>query len=170
MHPHGLISLTEGVDSVPLGTLAARTALAIETGLINWDDSFLLKRVRFWLKITGVTADEGPHLVFVTSGDVAASEATAGMVVTNATGPSGVTENLTQDTAWVIMRDTVRMMRPIHSDTEKYLTGGWIKLKGKGIPTRSGVRTWIFNAQDAAFTTGSVVEGLIEYQGVWLND
>ncbi len=164
--------MVEGVDSVALTTLGARTALLIETALTSLAASFLLKRVRYWLKLVGVTADEGPHLVGIADGNANTTEIIDSMTVTNTLGPHDRSQMLNQDRAWTVLRDSVRMMRTVHSDTTKYLTGGWVKFKGRGIPMKesAGMQAFIFNASDAALTTGSVIEGMIEYQGVWLRD
>ncbi len=171
-HPHGLQVLVGQVNSVALTTLGARSALLIESTLQDLTATFLLKRVRYWLKISGVTADEGPLLVGVANGDAALSEINTSMIVTNTSGPLDRTAMLTQDDAWTVVRDSIRMMINRHSDTEKYLEGEWISMPKKGIPMPegAGIQAFVFNAQDAALTTGSVIEGLIEYQGVWLRD
>ncbi len=173
MHPHGLQSLTENVDNVALGTLAARNALAIESALTGLTATFLVKRVRYFLALEGLTSDEGPLIIGCANGDATSAELTTAMNVTNTAGPADTTQSLTQDQAWIILRETLEALDThdgvgVRADT----TGKWHTMPGRGIPMPEGqgIQCFIFNADSSALTTGALVKGLIEYQGVWLRD
>lgn len=172
---HGLVSLTENVSASP-STLAARTALDIETALTALTTAFLLKRVRYFLMLDSLVKDEGPFLVGLAQGNASVAEITAGMNVTNTVGPGDVTQVLTQDQAWLIVRDSLEQMMPEGDAGDNWLTSGkWINMPGRGIPLGSnsaigGIRAFLFNADNAALsdTNTSNIHGIIEYQGVWL--
>ncbi len=176
MHPHGLVSLTEEVNKA-LSTLAASDALDLDLALGQLTTTFLIKRVRFFLKAVGVTAEEGPLLIGMASGNTSIAEIELGMQITNTVGPQDTTQTLSQDEAWKIYRNTIEMLRPEAVETTLYSSGKWINFPGRGIPAlgaqgsgAGGFRSWVFNAGTAALTTGAVVKGIIEYQGVWLRD
>ncbi len=172
-HPHGLISLNPGVNTV-LSTLASKAALTVDQTLAGLTSAFLLKRVRYMLDIENVVAGEGPLIVGLAQGDLNDAEIAAGMIVTNTVGPEDMTQVLTQDNAWKILRATLE--RAIYTGDgigDLMLSGRWHNMPGRGIPfpERSGIRAFVFNADVAALadTNTAVCKGLIEYQGVWLN-
>lgn len=178
MHPHGLVSLTEAVNT-SLSTLAAKTALDINTDLSSLNTSFLLKRIRYFLTLENMVESEGPILVLASQGDAAANDVTSGMGVTNTVGPSDVTQSITQDQAWKVIRESVEMLQWTGEGVaDLQSTGRWHRMPGKGIPmlaggdVNGGIRYSVFNADVAALadTNSAIIKGMIEIQGVWLRD
>ncbi len=172
MHPHGLQSLSEGANTALL-TLAAKTALNIDSALVSITRTFLLKRVRYWLMVEALTTNNGPIVVGLNFGNASIQEVTAGMNVTNTVGPADVTQSLTQDEAWKIIRNSVEYMKLAGGSTTHLQTSGrWHTMPGKGIPLQadSGVAAFVFNCDTTALDTGAQIKGVIEYQGVWLRD
>lgn len=173
MTSKGLQSLTQTISNVPLSTLASLTALTLSSTLDGLTTTFLLKRVRYMLQLEGVTADEGPLVIGLANGDASAGEIGSAMVVTNTVGPSDVTQQLTQDQAWIVLQDSLESLRMhdgvgVRGDTSFQ----WHSVGKNGIPMKegSGIKLFIFNADASALTTGVLVKGLVQYQGVWLND
>ncbi len=173
-HGHRLVQQSMLVDSVALGTLGARTALTLNATLSALTATFLMKRVRYFLQLTGRTAnDDGPLLVFLNHGDATASEVAAAMIEANTSGPEDVTQSLTQDETWIVYQNTVRAIKIDALAAEGQLITGWIDLnRKKGIPAveGAGVTCSILNGGSAALATGSLVNGIVQMQGVWLRD
>ncbi len=172
MHPHGLVSLNAGVNT-NLVTLASKAALTIDQTLAGLVGAFLIKRVRYFLQLEALAAGEGPLIIGVANGDMNDAEIAAGMIASNTVGPEDVTQVLTQDTAWKILRETLEQVESRNQSSTKLSTNGlWHTMPKRGIPMPrdGGMRTFVFNADTAALTTGAVAKGHVEYQGVWLRD
>ncbi len=164
----GLIHQNCQVDDVALSTMAANAALAIDPDFASLTASFLVKRVRYNLLIENITADEGPFSVALVAGNASAAEAGDGFNSRNTAGPDDVTQTLTQDQPWVVMQDSKAMFTPITS-TFHSLQTPWMSL-GNGIPAVEGAGWQLFlhNGDNAALTTGAVIKGTYDIQGVWL--
>ncbi len=160
------------VEDVALGTLAQRTALQIEGDFTGISATFLMKRVRYLVKLENITSGEGPFAV-VLAGDATAAEAAAGVTEGNTSGPSDRTQMLTQDTSWNIIQDSLELLKDNGADTIQQTSGRWHTVGGKkGIPfpEGSGWQAVVVNLDNAALTTGAIMKGVIQYQGVWLRD
>ncbi len=169
---HRLIHQNEQVDNVALATLAARTALQLSAAFTTLTTSFLIKRVRYFLKLHSVAVDEGPFLVGLARGNAIISEITAALTANNAIGKADITEVLTEDQPWVIYQETVRMLTPSDSGGEYLSDGRWNNMPGRGLPAveGSGWQVFIANLDGTALTTGAEIQGMVQTQGVWLND
>ncbi len=167
--PRGaLVYQSEVVSDVALGTLTANTALFLSQSFNAITATFLMKHADINLQVEGLTADEGPFLVGICNGNATITEVTTAMNEANTIGPDDVTQQLTQDNAWVVYQKGVRPMIPLSGGTQAYLHASMSL--GKGIPWAegSGWNWFIYNADPAALTTGGVVKGRIRSQGVWL--
>ncbi len=173
-HGHSLVQQTSTVDAIALGTLAGRTALALNTSFGAITQSFLLTRIRYMLQLVGRTlADDGPIIVGVANGDASIAEISAAMIEGNIVGMNDVTQTLTQDNAWVVYQNTVRVFQYRGDGTEAVLESDWVSFGGKnGIPAQedSGWQIFAFNCGSGALATGSSINGLCQAQGVWLRD
>jgi len=171
-HKSNLIHQNEQVDNVALATLAARTALQLSAAFTTLNNSFLVKRIRYFLKLHSVAVDEGPFLIGMAHGDASISELTAALTANNAIGPDDVTEVLTEDQPWIIYQQSVVMPVPSDSGGEYLTSGSWINMPGRGIPALegSGWQIFIANLDGTALTTGAEIQGMVQTQGVWLND
>ncbi len=99
-HGHGLVNQSLNIDKVALGTLSARSALILNNQFNNPTQSFLLKRVRYFLQLLVREAnDDGPLIVGCAHGDATISEIEAAMVERNVNGEDDITSMLDQDTA-----------------------------------------------------------------------
>jgi len=164
------------VDTVALGTLAARTAIALNTVFNAITATFLMKRIRYLLKIAGSTlGDDGPILVGVAKGNATIAKIGSAMIENNTAGPDDVTQSLTEDTSFVVYQNTVTSLigESTVEDGHPATKSGWVSFGGKrGIPAQegSGWQLFAFNSGSSALTTGAVINGLSHIQGVWLRD
>ncbi len=166
-----LVHQNEPVEDVALSTLGARSALQIANDFSAITATFLMKRVRYMLLLDAVTAGEGSFCVALAQGDTSAVEASQGFTEGNTAGPSDRTQMLTQDNSWNVIQDSVEFLRPAAVVADWESDGEWHSL-GKGIPfpEGSGWQAVIMNLDNAALTTGAIIKGIIQYQGVWLRD
>ncbi len=161
------------VNGVSLGTLTARNAITINTELVALTNSFLCKRVRYFLQMNTRTADDdGPILVCLSHGNAATGEIGLSITEHNPFGPADVTQSQTQDDAWIIWQDSIAMFKTAGDQTHAQIDSGWLKLGKNGFPALegSGVQAWVINAGSGTLVTGAIVMGLIMIQGVWLRD
>ncbi len=162
------------VNAVALGTLAAKTAISLNSVMANITHPFLMLEARYILQLTGRTInDDGPIAVLLANGDASIGEVATGMQEQNTAGPSDISQMLTQDNAGVIYQSTVKAFIPRGDGTEGILDTGWFRIGGrKGIPAMedAGWTLHAFNCGNGALTTGSVVNGQAWVRGVWLND
>ncbi len=174
MDRHGLVQQNLTVDTVALGTLQPRAALIINTQFSTPLQTFLAKRVRYFLQLEGRTdSDDGPLLVGCCHGDASVSEIAASMTERNVNGEEDITSMLDQDLAWVVYQTTVQDFRHEAVVTRAQLKSHWIKFPGKnGTPLieGSGMTIFVFNAGSAALSTASTINGVAYVQGVWMND
>ncbi len=172
-HPHGLVNQTFKVDAVALGTLASRIAIAINAEMTAPESTFLMKRVRYFLQLVGRTlADDGPVLVVCNHGNASLAEVAAAIMEQNAIGPSDASQMLGADNAWMVYQNTIVPFVTRGDGTEAHTDGKWIKFGANGIPAteNGGLAFHAFNAGSGALSTGSSINGIIQIQGVWLND
>ncbi len=171
----GQLKLQNGtVDNVALSTLAALTAILADSTFSSLTATFLMKRIRYFLRLEGVTADEGPFVIVASPGNASIPEITDALVKNNTSGPQDVTQTLTEDAVWAgAYQDSLEFMRPDGGPavTSYSTSGEWHSLGGgKGLPAveGSGWTLNIFNADGTALTTGAVLKGTYQVQGVWL--
>lgn len=174
-HGHKLVQQSLVVNAVALGTLAARTAIILNSQLATtFRSTFLAKRVRYLLQYTGRTInDDGPIVVMISKGDLSLSEVTVAMQEHNTLGPSDTTESLTEDTSWAVYQNTVKTFQPRGDGTEAVFDSGWTQFNGsKGIPILEdlGLLVHAYNTGAGALTTGGAINGIVQIQGVWLRD
>ncbi len=163
------------VEDIALSTLAARTAILADGDFNGITATFLIKRIRYFLELTGVTANEGPFIIVLAPGNASIPEITDALTKRNTAGPDDVTQVLTEDSVWAgAFQDSVEFMRPPSGGTESTVwvtSGDWHVLGGgKGLPAVEG-GGWtlnIFNADNGALTTGAILKGTYQLQGVWL--
>ncbi len=155
---------------IALSTLAARTALQVSAQFVAITATFLMKRVKYFLKISGLTDGEGPILVGLARGDMSAGEISAALVERNTAGPTDTTQSLTEDVSFSIHQNSVRMGKQDGDSTNVYFDYEFSL--GKGVPWGEGAgwQLFVFNADNAALTTGAVIKGIAQYWGVWLRD
>ncbi len=177
-HGHGLVQQTMVVDNTAIGSLVARTALSLNAAFVAIESTFLLKRVRYFLNLNQHTADDdGPLLVGIAVGDASLGEIATALLENNPQGPAELTQVLQQDNAMAVYQNTVRAFPSFGGRgagaSESTLDSGWINFGGKnGIPALegSGFQAFAFNAAPNAMTTGQLVSGIIQVNGVWLRD
>ncbi len=173
-HGHGLVQNELDINEVVLLTLGPRVAIALNTQFNNPTASFLMKRVRYFTQIALRTAsDNGPILIGCANGDATVTEIAEAMNERNVNGPDDITNVLDQDKTWVVYQNTVVPMEIQGDQTYGQATSRWINFGGKnGIPAieGSGMQVFAYNAGGAALTTGSLIDGIVQVQGVWLRD
>ncbi len=173
-HPYtSLVQQALNTDGVALGTLAARSALTINSQMNANSTTFLMKRIRYYLQLVGRTAaDDGPLIIGCARGDATISEIEAAMNERNTNGPEDITSMLDQDLVWVVFQNTLTKITHGALVSEGQTSSGWHKFAKKGIPMLEtvGVQIFIYNAGAGALSTGSSVNGQSYLQGVWLRD
>ncbi len=164
----GLVYQSEVVSNLALSTLTGNTAIFLSQSFNAITATFLMKHADVQLYLEGITADEGPFMIGICNGNATITEVTTAMNEANTIGPDDVTQQLTQDNAWVVYQKGVRNMIPLSGGTQWYLSASFSL--GKGIPWAegSGWNWFLYNADPSTLTTGGVCKGRIRTQGVWL--
>jgi len=165
----GLVHQVGLTQDVALGTLAGNTPLAIETSFNTITAGFLIKRVRYGIQAAGVTVGQGPLYVGLARGDATVAEIINGMQESNTSGPQDTTQMRTQTDSWIVLQNSLEQLKVRGDGTVHEASYNWISF-GKGIPysESAGFQAFIYNADGTALATGGVVNGQIDYQGVWL--
>lgn len=173
-HPHrGLVQQAMLVEAVALGTLAARTAIVLNSDFNAITATFLMKRIRYLLQLVGRTANDDQIIIGLAKGNASIAEIASAMIENNTAGPDDVTQSLTEDTSFVVYQNTVSVLLPNGGGAEAAPKLGWSAVGGrKGIPAQegSGFQLFAFNAGAGALATGSSINGIAHVQGVWLRD
>ncbi len=161
-------------DNVALLTLTDRAAIILSTQWNNPTASFLMKRLRYFAQYTNrTTNDDGPLLIGCAHGDANVSEIAEAMNTRNVNGPDDITNMLDQDQAWVVYQNTVVPFEVQGDQAYGQAQPGWMSFGGKnGIPNveGAGMVPFLYNTGVGALTTGSLINGIVQIQGVWLND
>lgn len=172
-HPHGLVQHAMTVNTVTLAGLSGRTAIDLNTVMTSITQTFLMKRIRYFLQMIGKTqTDDGPILIGLAKGNASNAEIAQALLEANSNGQDDVTQTLQQDDVWSVYQNTVIAMVTRTDGTHGQAPQGWIKFPGRGIPAgeANGFRLFVFNAGENALTTGTSINGIVHIQGVWLND
>ncbi len=169
-HAHGPLTIQNlSVDDVALGTLASDSALLLSSEFATTiDRTFLIKKIRYFLMISGLTAGNGPLLAGLSRGDASAAEVASAFTEFNSVGPSDTTQERTQDNVWNVIQNSWRAFKPGGTAAEMHLD---VEISlGKGIPAleNAGVQLHLFNADAAPLDTGGVCKGRVQLWGVWL--
>ncbi len=172
-HMHELKTQNYEVDTIALGTLAARTAINLNAGALSIGQSFLTRRIRYLLKATGMTvSDDGPIAICCGSGNSSLAEVAAAFTTINTIGPGDKTQSLLDDNVWNIWQASVVIVEASGIGTEGTITSDWITLPGKGLVAQEnhGMSIHAVNLGSGALTTGQLINGIVQTQGVWLRD
>ncbi len=172
MHPHGIVHQSEDVAGISLSTMAARSTLQVANDFDGITATFLMLRMRYFLGLEGITADEGPIGMIINHGDAVAGEVQNAINHQNVSGPEDLTQMIAQADTLAAIHNSMRMFKMYDGGTRGQLHTGWIKMGKKGIPFPEG-KGWsahLYNADSVALTSGGLVKGIIQYQGVWLRD
>ncbi len=162
IHQNGTINIT-------LGTLGALNALLAEGSFVSATATFLMKRLRYLISMDGITPGEGPFALVLANGDVTSAEAASAITEGITSGPGDRTQVLTQDNAWNIYQSTLELLTPYDDGAKWMSSGDWISLgKGYPMPETSGWQVFLLNLDSGTLTTGGSLNGIIQYQGVYL--
>ncbi len=172
---HGGLKVQNGeVADVALGTLGSRAVVTADGDFTAIKATFLIKRIRYFLQLEGVTADEGPFMLVLAPGNASTIEVANALTKRNTVGVHDVTQVLEEDAPWKgAYQSSIEMMKPVGGPaaTTYVSSGEWISLGGgKGLPAieDAGWLLAIFNGDNATLTTGAVLKGTYQIQGVWL--
>ncbi len=171
-HPHGIVHQNEPVVGISLAALAANGSVVVGNTFDGITATFLMIRMRYMLQIEGITVDEGPIGAILAPGNASAGEIQNAINNQNTSGPQDETQMIGQAEQRSAIHDTMRMFKLYDGGTRGQLHTGWIKLAKRGIPFAegSGWVVHVYNADSVALTSGALVKGIIQYQGVWLRD
>ncbi len=168
-HAHDLRIQNLTVSNIALGTLAARTAAQLSSQFgTSLTRTFLIKKIKYALFISGITGGEGPFTAGLAPGDASLAEIAAAFDEINTVGPSDLTQERTQDNVWNVSQNSWVSFESKANATEAELHEE-MPLKN-GIPAREaqGVQLALFNHDGSALTTGAVVKGTVQLWGVWM--
>ncbi len=160
------------VNDVALSTLAARAAInlsgAFGTSIKN---TFLVKKVKYFLHLDGATAGEGNNIMIgIGKGDASANELASALTEINSVGLEDTTQVLTSDNVWAIWQNSMHMMESFGVSTEAEINHSFSLGKGMPAVAEQGIQIFAFNNDGSILTTGIVVNGTVQLWGVWLND
>ncbi len=163
------------IDDVDLTTLAARTAVAVNSQFTSITATFLVKRIRYMLQASPMIIQDGPLVITIAKGGATVAEVNAAFTEHNSGGPDDVTQSLTEDNAWTVWQKSTRMFQSRNGDLSNAghrEVSGDFKLPGRGFPALEGAGIGIFvvNLGNNGLTTGIIVSGLVQLWGVWLRD
>jgi len=160
------------VNDAALSTLAARAALSINsTFATSIKNSFLVKRIKYLLHLTGATTGQASSIVCaLCPGDVTAAEFALALTEINTVGPEDTTQERTADNAWNIWQKTLRGFEDSSDPTVAVLFEEISMGKGMVARSEQGVACQVVNNDGTALDTGIVINGLIQLWGVWLRD
>ncbi len=172
-HGHGIKQQTLVVNAAALSTLAGRSALELNSSLAGIKSTFLLIRFRYMVQLIGRTlTDDGPIALLIAPGDASAVEIATAVLEQNDVGPEDLTKTMQENLVQAYYSNTLVPIPYSGDGTEGVLSTGWRKFGGRGIPAREdqGFTLHAFNLGSGALTTGVVLNGLCQVQGVWLRD
>ncbi len=168
-HAHALRIQNLTVSNVGLATLAARTAILLSSQFATTlTRTFLIKKMKYMLFISGITGGEGPFTAGLARGDVTIAEVNAAFDEINTVGPSDTTQERTQDNVWNVSQNTWRSFESEANATEAELHGEFGFKNGIPALENQGVQLMLFNHDASALTTGAVVKGTVQLWGVWM--
>ncbi len=157
------------VNNVALGTLAGETAILLSSQMATTiDRAFLVKKIKYFLKLSGVTAGNGPFLIGLSSGDASLAEVAAAFTEINTVGPSDTSQERTQDNVSNVWQNSWRQPEDkangqiLELHAEVSLKKGMVARENQGV----GLHLW--NADPDALDTGAIVKGIVQLWGVWL--
>ncbi len=154
-----------------LGTLSPGARLNLSTAFQGITQGFLMKKIRLFLFIEGITSSEGPFAFALSAGDVSDAEAANALTTAWTTDEHDTTAKLSQVNQWNILQSSLKMFQPQRTAGEDAWLIEDISL-GKGIPfgEDTGWTPNLFNLDPSALITGASIKGLIQFYGVWLKD
>ncbi len=159
-----------------LGTLAADTALIIQTGLsTGLTQSFLLKQLQYNFQATGMTPGDSVILGLANGTATIAEieDALRAAVVDPDDASSLIIAANKSIVFWESLVCIATGSAGVGALTSSQQINTVMSIGGgKGIPGREGAgfSVFVYNPATVALTTGSAVAGLIILKGVWLND
>ncbi len=169
-HGHDLRIQNLTVANVALSTLAARTAILLSSQFATTlKRTFLIKKIKYHLFISGITGGEGPFTAGLARGDATTAEVAAAFDEINTVGPQDTSQERTQDNVWNVSQNTWRQFESEANATEAELHGEMPIAKGIPALEDQGVQLMLFNHDSSALTTGAVVKGTVQLWGVWLS-
>lgn len=177
-HSHRLTILNLEIDDVSISALGAKTAVALSAVLAGIQNSFLVKRVKYMLKLSGGVNEDELIVVFLNPGNASLAEVQQALTQVNTIGPTDRTQTLLDDNIWNIWQKTVRMFHSVGPADGATVALGIAEViddisLGKGMVAREdeGVAVHAMNiANNAMAAANQEVTGIVQLWGVWLND
>lgn len=173
---------TKGIQTLPeristdLTTLAGQTVLTLGAAgtpayASNTTRIFLLKKIRYNLAYAAATANEPVIIACVTSGSGDSNYDDA--IDDPLANPDDPDNWLSYVNSSMILRQSLRILMKDGEGSGKTVLSEEISIGGrKGIPFQNGFgpKLVAYNPRGSTLTTGSSIQGLVEYIGVWLDE
>ncbi len=165
----GLQTLALRLNTDSVGTLGANTSLKL-VALDGLTRSFLLKKVIY--AVAWNAGATGDNLIFgLAQGSATVAEITTALASMNISNPNDATNQILLDQWKVIYYETIMMVSASAVGEGQSVLNERISIGGgKGIPLLEddGVQVFAYNPSTGS-VTGSF-DGIVGFQGVWLND
>ncbi len=162
------------LQGVGLATLATETGIIVDGSSFQaTTKGFLVKKIHLQIFWKGPAAEQ-PIIVGVCGNDSGVSGGFAAGVLAPLLDPNDREAYLTvEEIVKTVWHETTRILVESANQEGATLVDYWVSVGGgKGIPCPSGAgpEVFAFNAGVGTLTTGSSIEGLVTYYGVWMED
>jgi len=167
----GIQIIPDVLTDVALGTLGTLTALVIGTGTKAILKNFLVKKIHILLGVINLTAGE-TIIVGINANDSGVSGGYAIGTLSTLLAPELSEAYLTtQEFVKTVWHETPALVQGGGNDVT--VIDKWVSVGGgKGIPCMAGAgpEVHVLNPTGDSLTTGALVNGVVTYYGVWLED
>ncbi len=161
------------ITDAAIGSLATLVGVILSGALKGITRGFLTKKVNIQLGVTGLATNESV-LIGLNANDSGISGGLAVGTLAAILDPEATEAYLTaEEVVKTVWHETYTLLHNIasgagHLQIDKMLSIGG----GKGIPSPAGAgpELFAFNPTGDALTTGGLVNGVVTFYGVWLED
>ncbi len=168
----GIQIIPDVISTVALGAIVTLVSTILSSGVQGITRNFLVKKIHVSLAFQGATNGEN-FMIGIAANDSGISGGFASTALAALVNPEATEAYLTEsELVKTVWHETVRVVHTANDGTiatidEWFSVGG-----GKGIPCTAGAgpELFAFNPMSGSLTTGTTVDGVVTYYGVWLED
>lgn len=176
--PGKLTILNLEIDDVDIASLGAKTAVILSAVLGGIQNSFLVKKVKYMLRMAGSLNEDELVAVMINPSNASLPEIALALTHANTIGPNDRTLSLLDDNIWNVWQNTVRMFKMSGQTTDGTASTGTYEVDdeislGKGMVAREdeGISVSAMNISNNAMAASSqLITGIVQLWGVWLRD